>query len=379
MKVHLIKGIEVSKERFTRVVTLLESVPGLIKFTYSADAIVQFTEEDLYEHTIVDAADFVEKKLVNYALKPGREVFPLIRETASWETLFKKCTDYRVRKSIPLNEFVLLLTDIPNSGNWFAALDSNMPFNGFIHTADWSSFISCSETFPVAYEVIALLLQQHLFQDKAAAQLMVHQNPIGCINDFCANKREIILKLRTADICSTCLEKMKTNISIPILHHALALMESFRVKMLYAQNFKQESPLSRLIINEQHKIFLIDFENIEIKLTPLEKSLYLLFLKYPEGIYLSDLSEHRKELYAIYTQLSSLGMLKEMQLRIDDMVNALSDSASIKISKIKKAFENAIGNELAKNYYIKGANGAVKKIDLDRKKIIIQNNLTDEY
>jgi predicted nuclease with TOPRIM domain len=55
-----------------------------------------------------------------------------------------------------------------------------------------------------------------------------------------------------------------------------------------------------------------------------------------------------------------------MKQRIDDLVNALSDSASQKISKIKKAFENAIGEDLAKNYYIKGGNGEVKRIILDR-------------
>ena len=37
------------------------------------------------------------------------------------------------------------------------------------------------------------------------------------------------------------------------------------------------------------------------------------------------------------------------------------------ISKIKTKFENAIGSELAKNYYIKGENSEVRKIDIDRK------------
>jgi hypothetical protein len=37
-----------------------------------------------------------------------------------------------------------------------------------------------------------------------------------------------------------------------------------------------------------------------------------------------------------------------------------------KISKIKAAFVKAIGEELAKNYYIQGGNGEVKKVLLDR-------------
>ena len=372
MKAHLIKSKELDKELFTRVVTLLEAVPGPIKFAYAEDAVIDFEADELYEKTILDEKEFGQKKSNFFSFKTDALSFPLKRETATWDTLFKKCNNYRKSKSIPPDEFVLLLTDIPNSMNWFASLDEKMPFNGFIHTDDWETFINCSEEFPVAYEVIALLLQKNMFQGIADVRASVHQSPIGCINDFCANKREIILKLRTADICSSCMGMLKNKVSIPILHHALAIMESLRVKMLYAQNFKQEKPLSRLLINERKKIYLPDFENIEVKLTPLEKSLYLLFLKYPEGIYLSSLSEHRQELYAIYASLSNMGMLNEMQLRIDDMVNALSDSASIKISKIKKAFEIAIGEDLAKNYYIKGANGEVKKIDLNRELVEVK-------
>ena len=44
-----------------------------------------------------------------------------------------------------------------------------------------------------------------------------------------------------------------------------------------------------------------------------------------------------------------------------------------KISKIKTKFENAIGSELAKNYYIKGENSEVRKINIDRKLVEVAN------
>ena len=122
---------------------------------------------------------------------------------------------------------------------------------------------------------------------------------------------------------------------------------------------------SRLLINNHFKIFLPDYGNIEIRLRPLEKALYILFLHQPDGIFLSSLSEHREELYVIYARLSGRGELREMQARIDDMVNALSNSANEKISRIKRVFEEAIGIELAKHYYIRGNAGEVKRISLD--------------
>ena len=59
-----------------------------------------------------------------------------------------------------------------------------------------------------------------------------------------------------------------------------------------------------------------------------------------------------------------------MKNRIDDMANITSNSAAEKISKIKKAFVKAIGEELAKNYYIQGGNGEVKNIALDRELLV---------
>ena len=94
------------------------------------------------------------------------------------------------------------------------------------------------------------------------------------------------------------------------------------------------------------------------------------FLKDPEGIYHSSLSEHRTELYEIYSKISTMGDLVEMKERIDDMVNTLNDSASQKMSRIKRVFEEAIGHDLAKHYYIKGDAGQKKKIDLDRNMIV---------
>jgi hypothetical protein len=55
-----------------------------------------------------------------------------------------------------------------------------------------------------------------------------------------------------------------------------------------------------------------------------------------------------------------------MKARIDDMVNVTKNSGVEKISKIKATFIRAIGENLAKHYYIHGGNGEVKKVNLTR-------------
>jgi hypothetical protein len=373
MKIHLLKSSEVDTTLFTKVVDFLQSIPGPIQFIYDLNATTDLDQEEIFLNNIKDKKQFEKKEMPLFSAKKISvdDLFPLKRETISWSSLFKKSNQYRSFNNIPKDEFVILLTDIANKENWFAALDEKMPYNGFIHTGDWNYYIKCSEAFPIAYEVIALALRKHMFEGLYDLRKNVHERPIGCVNDFCAHKSEVILKLRTGDVCEECIERTIGKLSPIELNHALQIMSSLREKMLFAQNKKRFSPLSQLKIDNGNKIFLSDFDNIEIKLRPLEKALYFLFLNYPEGIYHSSLSDHREELYKIYVAISTRGDLPEMKERIDDMVNALSNSASEKISRIKKVFEEAIGVDLAEHYYIQGETGQKKKINIDRTLLII--------
>ena len=379
MKAHLIKSDEVDPELFTRVIDLLQSVPGINSFSCDEKAIINFSEDETYIKTIPAREEFeqMEEALpmrIQHSIMSGLRSFPLKNKTADWQELFAKTSSYRTSKQISEKEFVMLLTDIANQHNWFASLDPAMPFNGFIHTADWNYYLDVDLAFPIAYEVIALMLQRNIFGGYIDLKDKVHDSAIGCVSDLCMNKKDIILKLRTADVCPVCMEKLREQLTLPEIHHALQIMESLRTKMLYAQNFKQYSPPSRLVIDKRKRFFLPDYGNIEIKLYPLEKALYLLFLAHPEGIYLSSLSEHREELYEIYSQLSSRGMAEEMKERIAEITNALRDSAAQKISKIKKVFTDSIGQELADHYIIQGENAERKRIKLERGLVLLQDS-----
>lgn len=380
MKIHLIKDGDVSNETFTEVFDLLNSIEGPIQFYCDTNSLVNFNEDDIIEKVILDRAKFEEsiklsrseyvQSRASSQKEPRTFTFPFSRKTSKWEILFGKCNSYRSQKGINNNEFVILLTEMSNDKNWFASLDEKMPFNGFIHTSDWNHFIKCNDAFPIAYEVIALLLQKNMFNSYSELSKSVHNDPIGCVNDMCIEKKDIKLKMRTADICPDCMQKLKGKLSFAEINQALNVMESLRVKMLFSQNFKQNVPLSRLIIDNKKRIFLPDFGNIEIKLRPLEKTLYFFYLNHPEGVGLSFLRGKKDELKNIYSEVSGSKNLDEMADRIDDIVNITTNSAFQKISKIKAAFVKSIGEELAMHYYIQGGYEEVKKVVLDRGLVI---------
>jgi hypothetical protein len=180
-----------------------------------------------------------------------------------------------------------------------------------------------------------------------------------------------MLKLRTADICYVCLEMLKEKgCEMSVVQQVLAIYESVRLRILFSQNFKQNLKPSRLTITSENKIFLPDYHNIEIKLTPLEKTVFLLFLNHPEGIFLHNLTDHKAEIFNLYGELSGSGILAEIHNRIESLIDVTSNSASEKIAKIKSAFVKAIGKDLAANYFIHGGNAEAKRILLDRNLII---------
>jgi hypothetical protein len=374
MTIHLIKDTGLSSEVFTAVYDLLTAIDGTIRFKCDPESIFDFSEDEISSRIYDDEEKFGKKtySINNMKLNSYSAIeFPAIRQEASWPTFFNKCKTYRKVKSIPEKDMVLLLTDVSNNQNWFATLDKDGPNNGFIHTADWDFFLSCPRKFPIAYEVIALILHRFSFDVNKPIIEQAHRRAIGCVSDLCIEKKEIILKMRTADVCGDCMTKLKQSMPMVDIIHALNIMDSLRLKMLYAQNFKQHVALSHVHVDSRNKrIYLPGFGNIEIKLRPLEKALYFLFLKHPQGLYISELSNYRQRLMEIYREIRITGHSDDLLNRINEMVNVTMNSASEKISRIKRVFEEAIGVDLAKHYYIQGANGERKKVEIAAMELI---------
>ena len=375
MKIHLIPDEALDADLYARVLGLLQAIPGVNKF-YPTDMGRLMLPEEMYEDQEIPDKEFFEKQRIIYHHKKDDEFvmrnmvrtwdFPHTRKAVRRTDLFKLVQDFRDEQPIPAGEFAILLTPTANQKNWFAMLDEVRPFNGFIHTDEWEHFIACDPAFPIAFEVVVLCLQHHLMDHYREIPNLRHERSIGCVSDLCMKKSDIILKMRTADICADCMQPLKKSLSLPEIHHALAIMESLRLKMLFSQHFRQESLPSKMVIQRGGRIYLPDYGNLEIKMPTMEKAMYILFLRHPEGIYISSLSEHKQALYDIYSRISSRGMMEDMRQRIDELTNVLREQASVKISRIKRAFTDAIGHSLADHYIIQGDNAERKMIKIDR-------------
>lgn len=127
----------------------------------------------------------------------------------------------------------------------------------------------------------------------------------------------------------------------------------------------QNVKLSRLRITRQYKILLVDYDK-EIKMGPLPKTVFLFFLRHPEGVMFSHLQDHKKELRDIYGQVCTNDDPQKMEESISRLTDPFDNSICEKCAAVKKAFVMNVSDTIAKNYYINGSQGEKKGISLDR-------------
>ncbi|MBR1688147.1 MAG: hypothetical protein IJ710_06385 [Prevotella sp.] len=131
-----------------------------------------------------------------------------------------------------------------------------------------------------------------------------------------------------------------------------------------------DNRLSRLVVTQDYRILLPDYNNMEIKMEPLMKAVYLFFLRHPEGILFKNLPSYRQELTDIYAKLRPMGLTDKALKSIEDVTNPLQNSINEKCARIKAAFIGQFDEYMAKSYYISGQRGEKKRITLPQHLIV---------
>lgn len=132
---------------------------------------------------------------------------------------------------------------------------------------------------------------------------------------------------------------------------------------------------SKLDVGKNCVLTLPDYEGRHFYLPPLHYTLYVLFLRHPEGIVLKQLTNYTNELIQIYNSLDAERDRLDAQQSIANMVDLTTGSAVQKISYIKRAFIKHVGPILAPTYSITGQRGGVYSIRLARDLVILPENL----
>jgi len=167
--------------------------------------------------------------------------------------------------------------------------------------------------------------------------------------------------IETLDLYNNLIEEVKHNIH--------KLKEYGLSEKDIASLLRSEQPLLQLTVCKNNRIFIGE-KRLEIKMEPLVKAVYLLFLKHPEGIIFKDLPDYRKELTFLYDKVRPWGITERTLQSIEDVTNPTLNSINEKCARIKKAFLSVMETDMAEHYFIKGIRGEPKGIELPRNLVI---------
>ena len=136
------------------------------------------------------------------------------------------------------------------------------------------------------------------------------------------------------------------------------------IDTLLAEDYKP----GRAYVDSTGMLVLPDEGNTKIKLTPMERTLYILFLRYPEGINADELWRYWDELCDIY---GSQTVYDDKDL-IEDAVEGICDEEKVtwytNVSRIKRKITDRLGKRVAEQYIIRRGNDGLYKIEAQQYK-----------
>ena len=118
----------------------------------------------------------------------------------------------------------------------------------------------------------------------------------------------------------------------------------------------------RLLVNGDMKIVLPEYDEMEIEMPALCRTLFILFMKNRKqghgGIVLKNIADYRDEILDIYSMVKPGANEARVQQSVDNLCDPFSESLNQTISRINRCVRNVITDmELAKQYTIIGSRG----------------------
>ncbi|MBQ9192232.1 MAG: hypothetical protein IJ156_00740 [Bacteroidales bacterium] len=150
---------------------------------------------------------------------------------------------------------------------------------------------------------------------------------------------------------------------------AAALLEAMgiiRKRLSEMGELKGTDTGERIRITRDFRILLPERFDTEIRLRPLVKTVFLLFLRHPEGIRFGALQDYRKEMTDLYMGISRSTDAETVRERIGRLTDPKDNSIHEKAANLSAALSRYFKPSELPAYTLTGKAGAPKRIRLDR-------------
>jgi hypothetical protein len=355
MKVYLTSTPEFSSEKLDEVIALLQGIPGELEF----DKKDSFTQ--------------VQYKRLNPRFKDIEGI-----DSLTFDEYFDLVQGYReFQQEIKDEDFVILITSIRHDRNWFSGFNNR---NIFVRGDEWDIISDVDSKFGIAYQCV-----ENIFQSLMGLDIMnykkepnIHKETKACINDFCANKTDIIMKFQSGTICNSCLDvaEFEKGVDKYIFIHIIEIIEEIRKEFVVSRHLRSITKLEKVKVDSDGKISIGDRK---LKLATMPRVLYLGFLKQIGGIPNNQLCEHKNlfdEIYKLVKKKNrgeySIEKMLCKQITYERRVDKQTPTFETNRTRIKEGLIECLGVSIA-NYY------AVNLVEDDDYKMSFKVNLSQDH
>ena len=126
----------------------------------------------------------------------------------------------------------------------------------------------------------------------------------------------------------------------------------------------------RVLVNGDMKIVLPEYDEMEVKMPAMSRTLYILFMKLRKqgtgGVVLKNIDQYRDDIIDIYNLVKPGARERRVAQSVDNLCDPLSDSLNQAISRVNRCIKSVITDKkLVEQYMITGARGEEYGIALD--------------
>lgn len=380
MKVYLVRNDDVSEEFLIKLMNLLKSLTSSFDFSHIVEPLelVHSDGSNLDENgDEIEPEDFYISTFDEDFIKVSEKVLHSYKqiEYFSWKDIFESLIQFRQTTQAGDNDLFFLFTDQGNHSNWTSTCDYWVK-NFYVQTSYWEEFFEDEDLdsyYPIAFEVLSWIYRSLVYNNTDELKMHLHTSPRGCIMDFCRDKRQVALKMRTADLCKPCSDYAQLKrISIALTVDIFGGLEKIRPYIQFITRLAYLQKPRKLVIRDrlQHLTIPDILGEVSIPLKPKERAVYLFFLSLPEGILLSELADYSGKLSHYYGLISGLANRNSQKQVVQRLIET---QLQAELSNIRKEFKALLGENLAKFYTVEGKRGQLYKINLSRDLIEFSN------
>ena len=137
----------------------------------------------------------------------------------------------------------------------------------------------------------------------------------------------------------------------------------------------------RVLVNGDMKIVLPEYDEMEVKMPAMSRTLYILFMKLRkqgmDGIVLKNIDQYRDDIINIYNLVKPGARESRVAQSVDNLCDPLSDSLNQAISRVNRCIKSVITDKkLVEQYMITGNKGKEYGIALDSELIALPRAVT---